>query len=271
MNQKHSPVKPHAMVGLNVLFATSAYISAGHQKLKVVAQESSAAQSMVSELEQCIIALQNEVMLRDVAWLKAQDDLKNKHQELDKTVAETLDWVPRAIIDAQRKHDYTYRLLCQTSTQLMSYQRQLKIPISPSFVEEMKEYSPKKAVKVQAEAGDVSALLREELVDSKVKIHLVPELYSLMLSIQRAYEQEVARLNERVAYLEARLADADQGERAQLKTGSISVLGSMSLRSPAMIEKAYPHLKRGESSDVRPATPVDDVCGDEWLYWCHAD
>ncbi|KAJ3966040.1 hypothetical protein EV361DRAFT_1015988 [Lentinula raphanica] len=67
-----SPVKPHA------------------SKLKVVAQESSATQSVVSELEQRIIALQNEVMLRDVAWHKVQDDLKNKHQELDKTVAEAL-------------------------------------------------------------------------------------------------------------------------------------------------------------------------------------
>ncbi|KAJ3767647.1 hypothetical protein FB446DRAFT_707646 [Lentinula raphanica] len=221
-------------------------------KLKLVAQESSAAQPMVLELEHRIIGLQNEVKLRDIAMLEIQDDSKNKQQELDKTIEEVLDWVPRAIVDAQRKHDYTYRLLLQTSSQLMSYQRQLKIPMSPSFARELKECSPNETIKIYVEAGD------------------------------QAYEQEVAKLNERVAYLEARLANAkSEGECAQLGIGlgresdesetkcledghaqlesgsvrnSISVLGSMSaLRPSATVEKAYPQPQRGESSDMRSA------------------
>ncbi|KAJ3830823.1 hypothetical protein F5878DRAFT_648188, partial [Lentinula raphanica] len=143
--------------------------------------------------------------------------------------------------------------------------RQLKIPMSPSFAGELKECSPNETIKIHAEAGDVSAILRQELADS-----------------EQVHEQEVAKINERMAYLESRLANANsEGECARLEIGSgserdeseseinclenghdqlesgsvrnaISVLGSISsLRSSATIEKASPQPQRGENSNMR--------------------
>lgn len=44
--------------------------------------------------------------------------------------------------------------------------------MSPGFAEELKECSPNELIKIHAEAGDVSAILRQELADSEVKTHL---------------------------------------------------------------------------------------------------
>ena len=151
------------------------------------AQESLATPKVISELELRIAMLQRGVEARDVALQKAQDDSNRKQGELDNIIEDVLvcgilfeffaillialkNWVPRAIIDARRKHEYTYRLLRQLSSQLLIYQRQLKISTPPSFLIELEECSPDR---IDHKAfGDVSAILRQELLDTKVTFSL---------------------------------------------------------------------------------------------------
>ncbi|KAJ3982328.1 hypothetical protein F5890DRAFT_1607891 [Lentinula detonsa] len=171
-----------------------------HTKLRAVAQihDPSTLQSTISDLEQHIAVLQKEVERRDVVLQKARDDSNKKQQELDKHIEQN--WVPKAVTDVQTKHDHSYRLLRQTSVQLMRCQRQLKIPVSLTFVNhKLKGCSPNE---ITATVSEASTMLLEELLVSK-----------------ETHKQVVAKLNERVALLEDGLANLDNG-RAQLVLSS---------------------------------------------------
>ncbi|KAJ3782499.1 hypothetical protein GGU10DRAFT_408024 [Lentinula aff. detonsa] len=171
-----------------------------HTKLRAVAQihDPSTLQSTISDLEQHIAVLQKEVERRDVVLQKARDDSNKKQQELDKHIEQN--WVPKAVTDVQMKHDHSYRLLRQTSVQLMRCQRQLKIPVSLTFVNhKLKGCSPNE---ITATVSEASTMLLEELLVSK-----------------ETHKQVVAKLNERVALLEDGLANLDNG-RAQLVLSS---------------------------------------------------
>ncbi|KAJ3792276.1 hypothetical protein GGU11DRAFT_750258 [Lentinula aff. detonsa] len=154
--------------------------------------------STISDLEQHIAVLQKEVERRDVVLQKARDDSNKKQQELDKHIEQN--WVPKAVTNVQTKHDHSYRLLRQTSVQLMRCQRQLKIPVSLTFVNhKLKGCSPNE---ITATVGEASTMLLEELLVSK-----------------ETHKQVVAKLNERVALLEDGLANLDNGH-AQLVLSS---------------------------------------------------
>ncbi|KAJ3724779.1 hypothetical protein C8R42DRAFT_640702 [Lentinula raphanica] len=164
--RSHSPVKAHATE---------------------TPPESLATPKVISELRQRIAMLQKGVEIRDVALQKVQDDSNRKQGGLDITIEDVLNWVPRAIIDARRNHEYTYRLLRQLSSQLLIFQRQLKIS-TPT-----KDFN----------ASNVSAILRQELLDTKT-----------------TYEQDIANLRERVASLEGTLASSEDSASSHSLTRS---------------------------------------------------
>ncbi|KIK60661.1 hypothetical protein GYMLUDRAFT_244235 [Collybiopsis luxurians FD-317 M1] len=124
-----------------------------YMKVQVVSQEFSESQEIITQLEKEIEVLQKEAKHRDM-------------RELDESIEEILNWVPKAIVDTQNKHNSTYRALRQTSLQLMECQSKLNIPVSLSLVDEsdLIEDNPNPPRMVDAEATDIT-LEGEEVED----------------------------------------------------------------------------------------------------------
>ncbi|KIK55734.1 hypothetical protein GYMLUDRAFT_248344 [Collybiopsis luxurians FD-317 M1] len=140
-----------------------------YMKVQVVSWEFSESQEIIAQLEKEIEVLQKEAKHRDTVRKKAEMELNQKQRELDESIEEILNWVPKAIVDTQNKHDSTYRALRQTSLQLMECQSKLNIPVSLSLVDEsdLIEDDPNPPRMVDAEATDISLLLGREWLKSK--------------------------------------------------------------------------------------------------------
>ncbi|KAJ3991319.1 hypothetical protein F5050DRAFT_1812689 [Lentinula boryana] len=174
-------------------------------KIKVVFQDSPEMQRVITGLEKEIESLRKEAQTRGVEVKKAERELLRKQEELDESIVEVMNWVPEALIDAQNKHDSTYRLLLQTSLELIECQSKLNIPLSLTFPEES-SFTENKS-RVDAEITDVNYLLAREL--QKAKVGILSCLYvdgTESKFPQELHKQEIAVLKEKVAMLEARLA-----------------------------------------------------------------
>ncbi|KIK52579.1 hypothetical protein GYMLUDRAFT_251073 [Collybiopsis luxurians FD-317 M1] len=180
-----------------------------YMKVQVVSQEFSESQEIIAQLEKEIEVLQKEAKRRDTVRKKAEMELDQKQQELDESIEEILNWVPKAIVDAQNKHNSTYCALCQTSLQLMECQSKLNIPVSLSLVDEsdLIEDNPNPPRIVDAEATDISLLLGHEWLKSK-DTHK-REISALEKKVT-SLENQLANLEAKHARLEAEHASCDK-------------------------------------------------------------
>ncbi|KIK62663.1 hypothetical protein GYMLUDRAFT_242309 [Collybiopsis luxurians FD-317 M1] len=216
-----------------------------YMKVQVVSREFSESQEIIAQLEKEIEVLQKEAKRRDTVRKKAEMELDRKQRELDESIEEILNWVPKAIVDTQNKHNSTYRALRQTSLQLMECQSKLNIPVSLSLVDEsdLIEDDPNPPRMVDAEATDISLLLGCEWLKSK-DTHK-REISALEKKVT-SLENQLANLEAKHARLEAEHASCDKRFQKPGKQGNRGELAEVSVELP-QTGNAGPQAEKEES------------------------